>query len=93
MDYRVLIQEVAQRPAPWDLGKQLRPLLASDSPLLYSLAAVVKQAQDFAWAMQSDDLVTDEGRAQALKRQGVIQGLTLAIDTILAPLGEFEDEA
>jgi hypothetical protein len=91
VDYQALIREQAHHPLPPDLGKQLRPLLSSDSPLLAVLGLVMARAQEMAWAIQAENLATDEGRAAAIKSQGLIGGLQMAVDVILAPVRELED--
>lgn len=91
VDYQALVEEAAKGQLPENFGKQLRPLLSSDGPLLAVLGQIKRRAQEMAWALQVEDLVSEEGRAGALKKQGQINGLMLAIDTILDPVKALEE--
>lgn len=66
-------------------------MLASDAPLVQALGLIEKRAKELAEAMAGHDLLSDVGRAEAIKTQGTILGLRLAIDTILQPVRDYED--
>lgn len=92
MDYQALVLEAAKADLPDDFAKQLRPLLASDSPLLAVLGQIQRRAQEIAWSLQAQDLVSDGGRAEALKKQGQMNGLIQAIEIVTDPLKEEDSD-
>lgn len=92
MDYQELVNQAATKPLPENFGKLLRPLLSSDGPLLAVLGQIQRRAQEMAWSLRVADLVSEEGRAETLKRQGEMNGLLLAIEEILLPLKALEEE-
>lgn len=90
MDYQALVGEAANRPLDPNHSKALRQLLSSDGPLLASLGQIQRLAHEIAWSLQAVDLGSDEGRMEAVRLQGRIQGLSMAIETILEPAKELE---
>lgn len=88
-DFQALI-EAAQTP-PEDLGKMLRPLLSSGAPLVFALGSVLAEARAFSLALAGEDLSTESGRFAAIKRQGMIEGMKLAVEKILAPVKELNN--
>lgn len=84
------MDEAAKHQPPENFGASLKLLLSSDGPLLVALGQIQCRAQDMAKALSVADLVTDEGRADALKKQGIIQGLKMAIDIVLDPVKNLE---
>lgn len=92
MDYQALVEEAAKAQLPENFGKILRPLLSSDGPLLAALGQIRRKAQEMAWSLQAESLVSEEGRAEAIRKQGTIVGLMLAIDQILDPVKALEEE-
>ena len=91
-DIREAVFQAAMVPLPIDHGRQLRPMLSSDSPLLAALGQVHLRAGEAAMSLQSEDLVSEEGRAKALRKQGIVEGLRLAIEVVIGPVQEFEDQ-
>ena len=69
-------------------GKDLKSLLTQDSPLVAALAEVAKAAEDKLRAMANADLTSDQGRLAAIKAQGEVKGLQMAIEMI----GEMAEE-
>lgn len=90
-DYRALLVEVAKQEPKSDLALRLRPLLSSDGAMTEALANVVRMAGEMAVGLAGMDLVSEEGRFNALRQQGQVQGMQLALDAILRPLVEMED--
>lgn len=86
----VLLGET-QEETTHELARGLRPLLSSDSPLWLLLSEIEQRAKELAQSLQGDDLVTPEGIARAVKKQGVVEGLRLAISMVLDPVKELED--
>ncbi len=80
-----------REPTPEDLGKQLRPLISSDSPMVRALALVLKQATELAKGLATVDFTTDEGRLKAIRQQGVIEGLVMSVEIALRPVRELDD--
>lgn len=91
MDYQELVEQAAKTSLPENFGKLLRPLLSSDGPLLAALGQIRRRAQEMAWSLQVADLTSEEGRADALKKQGMINGLMQAIDVVLDPVKDLEE--
>ena len=87
-DFLAYVEEMALRPPPEDLGKQLRVHINSDSPVMYALARVLKQATELSKGLATIDFTTDEGRLKAIRQQGVIEGLVMAVELVLAPAQE-----
>ena len=90
-DIREAVLQAATVPLAVDHGRSLRPMLSSDSPLLVALGQVHLRAGEMAMSLQSEDLVSPEGIARALKKQGMVEGLRLAIEVVIGPVQEFED--
>ena len=80
LDYQALMEQMGQEVEPPDLGKQLRPLISSDGPLLRALALVLKQATELSKGLATIDFTTDEGRLKAIRQQGVIEGLIMSVE-------------
>lgn len=74
------------------MGQRLKPYLSSDSPLLAVLGQIERQAQEIAASLQGSNLMTDEGRFEALKTQGVVQGMRQAVEMFISPLSEVEED-
>jgi len=55
------------------------------------LGEIEQRAKDIAQSLQGDDLVSQEGVARAVKKQGIVEGLRLAISMVLDPVKELED--
>ena len=73
---------------PEDLGKLLKGYISSDSPVMWALSRVVLQANALANSFTSIDFTADAGRFEAIRQQGIIQGLLMAVDIALAPAQE-----
>ena len=82
---------MGEEPQPEDLGKLLRPLISSDGPLLRALALVLKQATELSKGLATIDFTTDEGRLKAIRQQGVIEGLVMAVEIVIRPVKELDD--
>lgn len=76
-----------------DLGQRLKPLLTSDGAMTEALANVVRKRNELSLGLAGMDLITEEGRFAALKQQGLVFGLSMALETILRPLLEMDDDA
>jgi hypothetical protein len=87
-DYRDLMEEMVGKPCPADLGKLLKGYISSDSPVMWTLSRVVLQANALANSLTAIDFTVDAGRFEAIRQQGVIQGLLMAVDIALAPAQE-----
>ena len=89
LDY--LLQRARAQPLSEDINLSLRPLLSSDGPLLAVLSQLALQAHDMAAGLQGMDLVSDEGRFKAVRMQGMVEGVRLAVDKFL-DLGKGEEK-
>lgn len=87
------MDEAAKKKLPHNYDELLKPLLSSDGPLLMALGQIKRRAQEIAWGLQVADLTSEQGRAEALKNQGVINGLIMAIDVVLEPEPKEGEEA
>jgi len=87
-DYRDLMEEMVLQAPPADLGKLLKGYISSDSPMMWSLSRVVLQANALANSLTAIDFTVESGRFEAIRQQGVIQGLLMAVDIALAPAQE-----
>jgi hypothetical protein len=79
---------MALREPPEDLGKQLKAYISSDSPIMWALSRVILQANVMANGMTTIDFTVDAGRYEAIRQQGIIQGLLMAVDIALQPAQE-----
>jgi hypothetical protein len=79
---------MALKELPQDLGKQLRAYISSDSPLVWALSRVTQQAGELTKGLATIDFTTDEGRLRAIRQQGVIEGLVMAVEIVLRPAQE-----
>lgn len=86
------VDQLAASPLPEGFKNELRSLLSSESPFMAMLGQVQRRAHEMAWSLQAADLTTDEGRMKALKDQGTVQGLLMAIEVMLAPVMEGEED-
>ena len=87
-DFLDYVEEMALRPPPEDLGKLLRGHISSDSPLMYALAGVLKQATELSKGLALLDFTSEEGRLKAIRQQGVVEGLMMAVEITLRPAQE-----
>lgn len=90
-DYQGLIEAAALQLPTVDLGKRLRPFLTSDGAVTEALANALRIKQGIIIGLSGADLVTEEGRLRALQHQGQIVGIQLALDAILRPLMEMDE--
>ncbi len=84
--------ELAKQAPKEDLGRRLKPFFTSDGPMIEALANVVRLTEALALGLAGMDLITEEGRFRALQQQGQITGLQLALDAILRPVLEMNDD-
>lgn len=63
-------------------AKDLRALLSQNAPLVAALAHLEQTAAERAANLVNADLSTDQGRLNAVKVQGEVRGLRMAIDLI-----------
>ena len=87
-DYRDLMEQMVGEEPPEDLGKLLKGYISSDSPVMWALSRVVLQANALANSFTSIDFTAEGGRFEAIRQQGIIQGLLMAVDIALAPAQE-----
>jgi hypothetical protein len=76
------------KPAPPELGKLLKGYISSDSPVMWALSRVIIQANELAKGLATVDFTNDEGRFKAIRQQGTIEGLLMAVEITLAPAQE-----
>jgi hypothetical protein len=76
---------------PEELGKLLKGYISSDSPVMWALSRVVLQANELARGLATIDFTTDEGRLRAIRQQGTIEGLLMAVEIALRPAQEEGD--
>lgn len=89
MDYQGLMDKVdCQTVDRQQLGKSLRPMVATDSPLVQVLAMVRKHAAEVVGQLAVAQLGTEAERHEAVRKQGMAQGLQTAVEMILAPIKE-----
>lgn len=86
-----MLEEMAKEDLPEGLGKQLKAHISSDSPVVWALSRVVRQAGELAKGMATIDFTSDEGRLKAIRQQGTIEGLLMAVGIVLAPVQEEND--
>lgn len=82
---------MAREPLPEGLGRQLRGHISSDSPVMWALSRVVLQTVELAKGLATMDFTSDEGRLKAIRQQGVIEGLVMAVEIALQPVKELDD--
>jgi hypothetical protein len=55
---------------------------------MWALSRVVKQANALSHGLVSIDFTIEPGRYEAIRQQGIIQGLLMAVDIALQPAQE-----
>ena len=81
---------MVQQPLPEDMGRRLADYLGSDSPVLRALSLVLKQAEESSKGLAMLDFTTEEGRLKAIRQQGVVEGLVMAVEIALRPVREMD---